>query len=58
VIEGVTDLNVFAASGDPAVALAWEGPMNAGKLVFAQLIEHLPLHTFRRCVARHDDGEH
>ena len=27
--------------------------MYAGKLVFAQLIEHLPLHTFRRCVARY-----
>ena len=27
--------------------------MNHGKLVFAQLIEHLPLHTFRRCVARY-----
>jgi Domain of unknown function (DUF4372)/Transposase DDE domain len=31
--------------------------MNAGKLVFAQLMEHLPLTTFRRCVARYD-GEH
>jgi hypothetical protein len=27
--------------------------MHAGKLVFAQLMDHLPLHTFRRCVARH-----
>ena len=31
--------------------------MFTGKLVFAQLIEHLPLHTFRRCVARHG-GQH
>lgn len=31
--------------------------MNAGKLVFAQLMAHLPLTTFRRCVARYD-GEH
>jgi len=31
--------------------------MNAGKLVFAQLMEHLPLTTFRRCVARYD-GEY
>ncbi len=31
--------------------------MNAGKLVFAQITAHLPLTTFRRCVARHD-GEH
>jgi len=25
--------------------------MHTGKLVFAQLMDHLPLHTFRRCVA-------
>jgi hypothetical protein len=31
--------------------------VNAGKLVFAQLTAHLPLTTFRRCVARYD-GEH
>jgi len=31
--------------------------MNSGKLVFAQLAAHLPLTTFRRCVARYD-GEH
>ena len=27
--------------------------MHSGKLVFAQLIDHLPLHTFRRCVAKY-----
>ncbi len=27
--------------------------MYAGKIVFAQLIDHLPLHTFRRCVQRY-----
>lgn len=31
--------------------------MNQGKLVFAQLMEHLPLTTFRRCVARYG-GHH
>ena len=31
--------------------------MHAGKLIFAQLTEYLPLKTFRRCVARYD-GEH
>ncbi|MDP3974119.1 MAG: IS4 family transposase, partial [Candidatus Daviesbacteria bacterium] len=31
--------------------------MNIGKLVFAQIMEHLPLTTFRRCVARYG-GEH
>jgi Domain of unknown function (DUF4372)/Transposase DDE domain len=28
--------------------------MYTGKLVFAQLMGHLPLHTFRRCVLRYD----
>lgn len=27
--------------------------MYAGKLVFSQVLEHLPLHTFRRCVQRY-----
>ncbi len=27
--------------------------MYAGRIVFAQLIDHLPLHTLRRCVARY-----
>ena len=31
--------------------------MNPGKLVFAQVMSHLPLTTFRRCVARYN-GEH
>jgi len=31
--------------------------MNSGKLVFAQVMSHLPLTTFRRCVARYS-GEH
>lgn len=31
--------------------------MNLGQLVFAQLTQHLPLTTFRRCVARYG-GEH
>ena len=31
--------------------------MNQGTLVFAQLTQHLPLTTFRRCVARYN-GEH
>jgi hypothetical protein len=31
--------------------------MHSGKLVFAQLTSHLPLTTFRRCVAAYD-GEH
>lgn len=31
--------------------------MNQGRLVFAQLMQHLPLSTFHRCVRRYD-GEH
>ena len=30
--------------------------MNLGKLVFAQVTQHLPLTTFRRCVARYGGG--
>ena len=29
------------------------GSMHTGKLVFAQLMDYLPLHTFRRCVAKY-----
>ncbi|MGH8652640.1 MAG: DUF4372 domain-containing protein, partial [Gammaproteobacteria bacterium] len=31
--------------------------MNQGKFVFAQLMEHMPLSTFRRCVDRYG-GQH
>ena len=31
--------------------------MYSGKLVFSQVMDHLPWHAFRRCVARYD-GEH
>ena len=31
--------------------------MNPGKFVFAQVMDHLPLHAFHRCVARYS-GEH
>ena len=27
--------------------------MNLGKFVFAQVMEHLPLHVFHRCVVRY-----
>jgi len=28
--------------------------MYSGKLVFAQVMDHLPMHTFRRCVDRYE----
>ncbi len=28
--------------------------MHIGKIVFSQVMEHLPMHTFRRCVQRYD----
>lgn len=28
--------------------------MYAGKIIFAQVIDHLPMHSFRRCVARYN----
>ena len=34
-------------------SIAQGGSMNQGKLVFAQLMQHLPLSTFRRCVTRY-----
>jgi hypothetical protein len=52
------DLNVNRSICDPAMGLPSQGsPMNQGRLVFAQLTQHLPLTTFGRCVARYD-GEH
>jgi hypothetical protein len=36
-----------------APAFAGGFSMHSGKLVFAQLMEHLPLHAFRRCVAKY-----
>jgi hypothetical protein len=32
--------------------------MHVGKLVFSQVIDHLPMHTFRRCVARYDGNRY
>ena len=31
--------------------------MNHGRSIFAQLIDHLPVHEFRKCVDRYD-GNH
>ncbi len=31
--------------------------MNSGKLIFSQVMDHLPMHTFRQCVARYQ-GDH
>ena len=49
--RGVTDLNVNSLGNWgflPGIPI-----MYSGQLVFAQLMEHLPLHTFRRCVQRY-----
>ena len=32
--------------------------MYTGKLVFAQALDHLPMHTFRRCVQRYNGNRH
>jgi len=32
--------------------------MYSGKLIFAQAMDHLPLHTFRRCVQRYNGNQH
>jgi hypothetical protein len=39
-----------------AIVPAWRGKewlMNTGKIIFSQVTDHLPLHEFRRCVARY-----
>ena len=33
-------------------------PMNQGRIVFSQLMDFLPLHEFRRCVARYEGDRH
>ena len=32
--------------------------MHVGKLVFSQVIDHVPMHTFRRCVARYEGNRY
>lgn len=32
--------------------------MHIGQFVFSQVIDHLPMHTFRRCVARYDGNRY
>jgi hypothetical protein len=32
--------------------------MYTGKLIFAQVLDHLPQHTFRRCVERYGGNQH
>jgi hypothetical protein len=59
---GVTDLKLPAPRPEPYRAtseslLPRGRDMYEGKLVFAQLIDHLPMHTFRRSVARFG-GDH
>ena len=43
--------------GAAGASRAREVGMNLGKFVFAQVMEHLPLHVFHRCVVRYS-GEH
>ena len=50
-LRGVTDLNMsFWETGGVTSRFPI---MLLGKLVFAQFMEHLPQHTFRRCVRRY-----
>jgi hypothetical protein len=59
VFQSGLDLNIecqtqgFVRSGAPALP----APMHQGKLVFSQIMAHLPLSTLRRCVADHR-GDH
>ena len=53
---GGLDLSVERQTSCPLRGDPREVAMHQGKLVFAQVMAHLPLSTFRRCVARR--GEH
>src|SRR5574342_210196 len=56
--RGVIDLDRPPTPASLAVLCGSGGPvMYEGKLVFAQVMDHLPMHTFRRCVARFK-GDH
>src|ERR1700674_3135330 len=55
---GGVDLKLAAISPDPSPPFSGEGPpMNAGKTLFAQLMDCLPWSTFARIVARYH-GDH
>jgi len=58
-LRRVVDLNlaVVAVPGHPVGEPRAGVGMNLGKFVFAQVMEHLPLHVFHRCVVRYS-GEH
>ena len=32
--------------------------MNSNMLIFSQVMDHLPLHTFRKCVSRYHDNRY
>ena len=50
----VTDLNHYPASVDATPWISTEGQiMHAGKLGFSQVMDHLPMHTFNRCIFRY-----
>ena len=51
---GVADLNMDLGNWG---FLAPGTSMFIGKLVFAQLMDFLPMHTFRRCVARYPSND-
>jgi hypothetical protein len=58
-LRRVVDLNlaVVAVPGHPAGEPRAGGRDEPGKFVFAQVMEHLPMHVFHRCVVRYS-GEH
>src|SRR3546814_19802598 len=48
----VTDSDASPPEAGPSPLL--EAVMSQGRFVFTQLVQHLPLHTFRRLVAKYD----
>jgi len=54
-----SDLNLHCAFWPVPSSQQWEGglPMNAGKTVFAQILEHLPRYEFDKFVEKYE-GNH
>jgi len=57
--KSVSDLNHLAHLPNTPFWGCWGSPvMHIGKLVFSQVIDSLPMHAFRRGVARYDGNRH
>jgi len=56
--KGVTELNHLAHLPNTPFGDVGDPVMHIGKLVFSQVIDSLPMHAFRRGVARYDGNRY